>query len=74
MINVTVGEQKPQSKKPFPKLMKCIRSESIKLVFSNGDSLQVTSVFGDEFKYYKRGNWNLSLYTDFNEPITLQNA
>jgi hypothetical protein len=72
MIKVTIGESKPQEK-PFPKLMKnkygCIR-----LVFEDLSSLILVSVEGDDFYYNHKNDYDLSDFTDYNEPVTIQNA
>ena len=80
MIKVTVGEQKTQEKIPFPKLMisdlgQIILATSVNeeredllvgtLIISNG-----YSIGGDGFTQA----WCRSSFTDFNEPITLQNV
>lgn len=74
MIKVTLGEVKPQEVKPFPKLMET-KSGSIVEVHENKDS-------GGYIGIYRSGpckdqvsmSFNLNGSTDYNEPITLQNA
>ena len=74
MIKVTVGEQKTQSEKPFPKLMKNKIHGFVLLVteYENGTVIYCPA------NYYKVGHtstsWVHSQLEDLNEPITLQNA
>ena len=77
MINVTIGESKPQEK-PFPKLMISNDGKSIVFFFNpnfgfpikDGDNLFANATY----EYNAAGLWNLHLFTDYNEPITIQNA
>lgn len=72
MINVTVGEQKTHSEKPFPKLMigtKGIWKDQICFFEKEMEGMLVGP---REFGY--ASNFNMGDFTDFNEPITLQNA
>ena len=73
MINVTLGEAKTQEK-PFPKLM--INAKGcIRLVYPNGDSTIMVSANGrDVFSYQAKYEWFAGDFTDYNAPITLQNA
>lgn len=80
MINVTVGEQKTQSEKPFPKLMICkedgiiilvrckVTRDEYEVCYINGDKAGLTS---KKFLLYSKDGRK---FTDFNKPITLQNA
>jgi hypothetical protein len=63
MINVTVSEQKTQNQKPFPKLME---SDDIIVLFSIRNDTYKLGYYCDE--------WDTEEFSDFNEPITLQNA
>ena len=69
-IKVTVGEQKPQNMKPFPKLM---ISNNGRLVFmiSDRQGFQLNEASEDTPHYYEL--WYMDDFTDYNEPITLQN-
>ena len=72
MIKVTVGEQKTQSEKPFPKLMVATKGiwENQKCLFvEKGKGMLVGP---KEFGY--ASNFDETDFTDYNEPITLQNA
>lgn len=74
MINVTIGESKTQSEKPFPKLMIHSGKKIIVLMLKNkcGSVLYSTSsAYG--IGYYSE-DWSTENFTDYNEPITLQNA
>jgi hypothetical protein len=74
MIKVTIGESKPQEKS-FPKLM--ITTDNTRIVFfvSNRRGVQINGekAFFDKFVHYS-DNWAMELFTDYNEPITIQNA
>lgn len=74
MIKVTVDEQKTQSEKPFPKLMKCIDGDPLIILFENP---KVGMAIRDGI-HWKVGcysdSWAMEEFTDYNEPITLQNA
>jgi hypothetical protein len=72
-IKTTIGESKAQEKE-FPKLMKNIRDTSIVLMTSNlgVGTLVRTGHFSPPMGDF-RINWNMNEFTDFNEPLTLQN-
>lgn len=74
MITVTVGEQKTQVEKPFPKLMKNIGSGGVFYFHRYGVGLPLNEPgnFFDTETWASR--WNMEHFTDFNEPITIQNA
>lgn len=78
MIKVTVGEQKTQSEKPFPKLMinrelnSVILAIGISGIFIKGTLLSAGSSVDEFGEYFDK--WSALKFTDFNEPITLQNA
>lgn len=82
MINVTIGESKTQKVKPFPKLMKCTGDSwakgSIVFFISPKNGIRLTSSYeGDMSNPAFDGifnSWDMSNFTDYNEPITLQNA
>lgn len=76
MINVTIGESKTQSEKPFPKLMKSdygftvlFYKEKCGTLLDRGNC-EMGSI---EIGQYKE-TWKMEIFTDYNEPITLQNA
>ena len=82
-INVTLGEVKTQEEKSFPKLM--ITKDEFTVVFmldedGNGNGIRSTrDTWQHDLKYnpdkfYKTRRWNMDLFIDYNEPITLQNA
>lgn len=73
-IKVTLGEAKPQNEKPFPKLMKNSDYKSIVLFYSSEKGVCIVQnegsiVVGQFYEYY-----NMDFFTDYNEPITIQNA
>lgn len=70
MINVTVGEQKTQSEKPFPKLMR-VYGESgwIGYFIRHGVCTWLTGNYAGQ----STSDVNMSDIFDYNEPITLQN-
>lgn len=72
-INVKLGEVKPQEK-PFPKLMK--GSEGTLVMFFKSGRGTVISIGKPNHllvigEYYP--GFTMSEFTDYNEPITLQN-
>ncbi len=79
MINVTLGEAKPQEK-PFPKLMKSNANQYTLIALFTSKN-EGTVLFDDnkieedryEIGHYSIG-WSMNKFTDYNEPITLQNA
>ena len=78
MIKVTVGEQKTQSEKPFPKIMKAVDGTTLVLVLEEPDVDGLTKdLYLNEFREYPYAcGFTLDgrvKYTDYNEPITLQN-
>ncbi len=76
MINVTVGEQKPQ----YPKLMiankKATYEEGMIVLFECDKQGVVIKSVVDSDKYigYKCASFNMDCFDDFNYTITLQNA
>lgn len=79
MIKVTVGEQKTQSEKPFPKLMIAtqmhIPDKGIIVLFSSESNGVVVYTPNDYREVgYMSNSFLMKCFTDYNEPITLQNA
>ncbi len=74
-INVTIGESKPQEK-PFPKLMISQLTETVVLFTSPKVGMVVLSGKKNHASY-EIGEYvidfTMNKFTDFNEPITLQN-
>ena len=66
-VKVTTPQEAEQNEKPFPKLMKHKKDDII--VFFIKDECGVR--LNDYQQYYS--NWTMSNFTDYNEPITLQN-
>ena len=72
-INVTLGEAGTVPVKEFPKLMKA-KNTSLVVFFGSYKCGQV--IIDDVF--YRKGffsnEWIMESFTDYNEPITIQNA
>jgi len=80
MINVTLGEAKTQTEKPFPKLMTDGEGWIVLATgIGEGEDWEVIRIsgFGDNNYTYTKA-FNLfngpRKFSDYNEPITLQNA
>lgn len=79
MINVTLGEVKPQEVKKFPKLMISIMEDmpdkGIVVLFNKPSEGIVVYTPNDytEVGYYSNC-CKMDCFADYNEPITLQNA
>lgn len=76
-IKVTVGEQKPQKESPFPKLMVHTDGTITRFkaphvgchIYDPNNTLLRSDGLFKELKEIE-----MHYYTDYNEPITLQNA
>lgn len=77
MIKVTLGEAKPQTEKLFPKLMKSTETGNI-VLFHSPEKGVVVSLGVYKGNPYSIGEYssslNMMIFTDYNEPITLQNT
>ena len=79
MIKVTVGEQKTQEVKPFPKLMiatkMCLPDKGIIVLFSS-ECVGVVLYTPNDYRNvgYTSDSFAMECFTDYNEPITLQNV
>ena len=73
-IKVTTPETK-QEPKPFPKLM-VNGNGCVRLVFKNCDSVILKSAAGENEvgRYSNHDRWVMEGFTDYNDPITIQNA
>ena len=70
MINVTIGESKPQEK-PFPKLMTNSPVDGWVGYFTDdGVAFWLTGPYKGQYSE----KVNMAGVTDYNEPITIQNA
>lgn len=69
MIKVTFQKNETESNKTYPKLMV---SDSGTIVYFTSDRCGV-ALNDDRFTDYGI-EWNMQFFTDYNEPITLQNA
>ena len=73
MITVKTTTEK-QEPKPFPKLM--ISENGNIVLFSEpdfGTLIVPSSTIGKEIGYWHE-SWDTEVFTDYNEPITIQNA
>lgn len=76
MIKVTLGEVKPQEK-PFPKLVTLSICGGVFLAISKTQIVCIkTGQSGWRNGQYEVGDFNFSkdFFTDYNDPITIQNA
>ena len=71
-IKVTIGESKTQSDKPFPKLMQSKETGIIVLMTRHASGTVVNKNEHWHIGYASSG-WNMDVFCDYNEPITLQN-
>jgi hypothetical protein len=83
MVKLTLGEQPAptQSVKPFPKLMSYGMTDvsgAIILALSKSGNDISGIVLHSTIECYPAGylhhQWNARTFTDYNEPITIQNA
>jgi hypothetical protein len=74
MINVTLGEVKTPEEKPFPKLMIEDCSKDIFYFHRSGVGLplQQPNRFLESLTWASA--WDMDGFTDYNDPITIQNA
>jgi len=76
MITVTVGEQKPQQLKSFPKLMTLTKLKGVFLFYDETCCTCICEPNGAQ--HWEIGKHNTAViydaFEDYNEPITLQNA
>ena len=72
-IKVTLGAtENTQQKKPFPKLMECT-SGAVWLMFAETKGMYIKGGVGDFQPLHINHYFNLREFTDYNEPITIQN-
>ena len=79
MIKVTLDDQPKQNEKPFPKLMvvKNGRVSEGSIVFFKEPEIGVLILGCGYWAYnteYNVKNWNMNDFTDYNGPVTIQNA
>ena len=72
MINVTLGK-KDENVKPFPKLMKYLKTQKIVFFVDERKGLVIVKDEYHCFGFYTE-DWIMDYFTDYNEPITIQNA
>jgi hypothetical protein len=70
MINVTLGEVKPQEN-PFPRVMKNNTNGCLVLFYAEKEGIWIT---GGHLIGYHATQLDISCFTDYNDPITIQNA
>lgn len=74
MIKVTLGEVKTQEEKGFPKLMKTKDGYIVYFIkYGKGVCFAKPNISGNTIGEYTE-SWNMNGFTDYNEPITIQNA
>lgn len=80
MIKVQIGESKTQEEKPFPKLMLCTdgwAKGAVVLFFKPEVGVRLSKATegdgSDPMFKELTTSFNMSKFTDFNEPITIQN-
>ena len=80
MIKVTLGAEAPKTEKPFPKLMiasKDVNANKGLIVLFQSEGCGVV-VCETKFSTKKIGYYSeyfaMEKFTDYNEPITIQNA
>lgn len=75
MIKLTLGAEAPQTEKPFPKLM-ITKDGTLVFFYKSECGFLLTKNSKDTIlnvgEYYD--NWLMEKFTDYNEPITIQNA
>ena len=72
MIKVTFGEEPKQEEKPFPKLMK---SENCTVFFTAPkEGIVLKYNVGSYVVGYYHEGWDMKCFTDYNGPVTIQNA
>ena len=69
-IEVTIGESKTQSEKPFPKLMKQLDTGWIMLFLNKKTCIHLKGTYKGELVVDYSPDFKT---VDFNEPITIQN-
>ena len=83
-IKVTIGESNTQEEKPFPKFMKDQNDRIVFVIGKNNDSEEqyhYRVIYIKGFEFSDSGKFTEEFYlfnsenpfTDYNEPITLQN-
>lgn len=70
-IKVTTGEAKPKASNHFPKLMRSSLGRIV-LFVEHKKGIQINTACTEGPHYCE--NWAMGDFTDYNEPITIQNA
>jgi hypothetical protein len=71
MIKVIKEKENKTEVKPFPKLMINEDNEIVYFV-RHGYGLPINGV-GWDYSTLNEDNWNMEYFTDYNEPVTIQN-
>jgi len=74
-IKVTLGAtEKTQQEKPFPKLMVAKNTGRVVFFLEPNNGVQLNTIFEhDDKEPHYDDSWIMSDFTDYNEPITIQN-
>ena len=72
-VNVTIGESKPQNSKPYPKLMRSYINGLIVFFIDKGCGFVLNSPDNSREVGYYSETYFMENFTDFNEPLTIQN-
>ncbi len=72
MITVKTTTEKKEPK-PFPKLMKSVNGNVV-LFYKNGEGVLIEKVTSERLAGEYTTEWDMDNFTDYNEPITIQNA
>ena len=73
MITVKTTTEVKQEPKPFPKLMKSVNGNVVLFVCDRKGTLIVKGEIIISAGSFSE-NWDMKLFTDYNEPIKIQNA
>lgn len=72
MITVKTTTEK-QEPKPFPKLMRSVNGNVV-LFYKNGEGVLIEKVNSKRMEGEYITEWDMDNFTDYNQPITIQNA
>jgi hypothetical protein len=72
-VNVTIGESKPQEEKPFPKIMMSYTNGLTVFFIDKGCGFVLNNPDNSREVGYYSETFFMENFTDFNEPLTLQN-
>ena len=72
-VNVMIGESKTQEEKPFPKLMRAYTNGLTVFFIDKGLGFVLNSPDNSREVGYYSETFFMENFTDFNEPLTIQN-